>query len=489
MVTTYDHPTAPNQDGELGRCLKSLEKVEGLGLVVILVSADVSLEMQAAEKVQAIAAEHPGVTTLVIGAAELALIEQRMAQQNIEPLTKEIGLQGYGAIRNLGLLVANVLGFDAVVFLDDDEVIDDPKFLQKAMYGLGKLTRQGVPIVAKTGYYINEKGSYLSKWEDKWYNHFWQQGRAFNEWISAAMKGPRLSRSNHVCGGCLAIHKEAFRRLAFDPWITRGEDLDYMLDLRMYGSDIWFDNQWVLRHLPPRTNSEGTRFRQDIFRWLYEYRKLEYSRALIDLQQVKPASLEPYPGPFLEPGLLRRIRITAWLRSFARDDKRAYRLAAKAATGAAQAYAEANCAKYFEFQYVWPEAMNRLESDQILSEALVRSSLLRAQDVAAAKAEADAAAAALDAQQAARQAQAAQVAARQEQVAAQAEAAQNADAAAVQAAAAQAVPSAAPVAATQAAQAPAAAQPAAGAPDPGMVIPQRSIDPGMTTQIRLDMAD
>ena len=139
-----------------------------------------------------------------------------------------------------------------------------------------------------------------------------------------------------------------------------------------------------MRHLPPRTASEGTRFRQDIFRWLYEYRKLEYSRALIDLQQVKPASLEPYPGPFLEPGLLRRIRLTAWMRSFGRPDKKAYRLAAKAATGAASAYAEANCAKYFEFQYVWPEAMNRLESDQLLSEALVRSAMLRAQDVAAA---------------------------------------------------------------------------------------------------------
>ena len=126
VVSTYDHPTAPNQEGELGRCLESLAKVEGLGLVVILVSADVSLEVQAAEKVQAIANRHSDVTTLVIGAAELALIEQRMAQQNIERLSKEIGLQGYGAIRNLGLLVANVLGFDAVVFLDDDEVIDYP---------------------------------------------------------------------------------------------------------------------------------------------------------------------------------------------------------------------------------------------------------------------------------------------------------------------------------------------------------------------------
>ena len=195
VVSTYDHPTAPNQEGELGRCLESLAKVEGLGLVVILVSADVSLEVQAAEKVQAIANRHSDVTTLVIGAAELALIEQRMAQQNIERLSKEIGLQGYGAIRNLGLLVANVLGFDAVVFLDDDEVIDDPKFLEKAMYGLGKLTRQGVPIVAKTGYYLNDQDSYLSKWEDKWYNRFWQQGRAFNEWITKAMRGACRART------------------------------------------------------------------------------------------------------------------------------------------------------------------------------------------------------------------------------------------------------------------------------------------------------
>lgn len=375
VIANYDHTTGITQAGELGRCLKSLEGVEGVGLVVVLVAAEAGLENQAAEKVRAVAANHPALNVLVIGAAELALVRQRMEQLNIGQLKTEIGLKGYGAVRNLGLVIANALGFDAVVFLDDDEVIDAPDFLKTAMYGLGKLTRKGIPILAKTGYYLNDQGSYLSKWEDAWYNRFWQQGGAFNEWISSAMRGPRLSRSNHVCGGCLAIHKEAFRRLAFDPWITRGEDLDYMLNLRMYGSDIWFDNRWVLRHLPPKTQSEGDRFRQDIFRWIYEYRKLEYSRALIDLQQVKPQSLEPYPGPFLEAGLTRRIRLTAFLRSFGRPDKRAYRRAAKAATGEASTYAEENCAKYFEFQYVWPEAMARLDSDQMLAAALVQSCL------------------------------------------------------------------------------------------------------------------
>lgn len=377
IVGNYDHTTAITQAGELGRCLGSLEKVDDLGLVIILVAAEAGLEHQAAEKVRNIAAEHAGLNILVIGTAELALVRQRMEQLNIGELKTEIGLMGYSAVRNLGLVVANTLGFDAVVFLDDDEVVDDPAFLHHAMYGLGKLTKKGIPILAKTGYYLNDEGSFLSKQEDAWYNRFWQQGSAFNEWISHAMSGPRLSRSNHVCGGCLAIHKEAFKRLAFDPWITRGEDLDYMLNLRMYGSDIWFDNHWVLHHLPPKTVSEGDRFRQDIFRWIYEYRKLEYSRALIDLQQVKPQSLEPYPGPFLKPGLTRRIRLTALLRSFGRPDKRAYRRAAKAAAGEASKYAEENCGNYFGFQYVWPEAMARLDSDKMLTTALVRSCLMR----------------------------------------------------------------------------------------------------------------
>ncbi len=376
IVGNYDHTTNINDEGELDRCLASLECVENLGLVILLVAADRSLEAEALAKVRKTAAAHRQLSTLVIGSTELALVRQRMEQLGITNVNQQIGLRGYGAVRNLGLVIANTLGFDAVIFLDDDEVIDDPDFMRKAAYGLGKLTKKGVPILAKTGYYINDQGSYYSKWEDRWYNRFWQQGSAFNDWIRHAMAGPRLSRSNHVCGGCLAIHKEAFRRLAFDPWIPRGEDLDYMLDLRMYGSDIWFDNQWQLRHLPPKTKHEGARFRQDIFRWLYEHAKLEYSYSLIDLLRITPQSLKPYPGPFLERGLSRRIAITAFLRSLVRPDKKAYRRAAKEALGEARRYAEQNCANYFEFQRTWPQIMERMDSDRMLTTALVQSALL-----------------------------------------------------------------------------------------------------------------
>ncbi len=373
----YDHPTPMDEKSLLDRCLESLQQVKDLGQVIVLVAVEGGVEKEAARKVQTIVNRYPGMHTLVIAQEEATLIQQRLSQLGFGDVSDAIGLSGYSAVRNLGLVVAHVLGFDSVVFIDDDEVIEDRDFLRKAMYGLGKLTKKGIPILAKSGFYFNSEGTYFSKSQNRWYNHYWQQGRAFNNWITKAMAGPRLSRSNHVCGGCLALHRETYRRLSFDPWIMRGEDLDYLLNLRMYGSDIWFDNQWSLTHLPPKERHEGHRFYRDIFRWLYEYYKIEFSRAQIDLLQIKPSSLMPYPGPFLEPGITKRIKRTAFLRSLVRPDKRAYRAGAKVATGEATEYAQANCMKYFEFQYTWGDIMARMENDGGLRQALVQAAVAR----------------------------------------------------------------------------------------------------------------
>lgn len=380
-VDSYDHPTSPGRADELARCLESLRHVQDVGVIVVLVSAQKRILRSAVETVEATVNRYPDLNILVVSESENQLIHQRLEQLGAGHLEKEIGLVGYAAIRNLGLVVANVLGFDSIIFLDDDEIVDDPEFMHKAVYGLGKLTKSGVPILAKTGFYYNRKGKYTSMSQNHWYNHFWEQGKAFNEWIEHAMRGPRLSRSNHVCGGCLALHAEAFRRLAFDPWIPRGEDLDYMLNLRMYGSTIWFDNKWSLVHMPPETADEGERFLRDIYRWIYEFRKMEFSRTQIDLLQITPSMLEPYPGPFLRPGIVQRARITALLRALARSQKRSYFTAARQSSHDASAYAEQNCSRYFEFQFIWPEMMQRSRGDRILSAALLESMRLRRRDL------------------------------------------------------------------------------------------------------------
>lgn len=368
----YDHPTPLDAPGTLERCLESLQKVQGLGQIIITVSHN-----EVVEKVKGIVDRFPQMHTLVISESEAAIVQQRLEQLGFGDTADKIGVHGYSAVRNLGLVISNILGFDSVVFLDDDEVVEGPEFLIKAMYGLGKLTRREIPILAKSGYYLNAKGSFLSMSQNKWYNHYWQQGSAFNNWITKAMSGPRLSRSNHVCGGCLSLHKQAYMRVPFDPWIPRGEDLDYLINLRMYGSDVWFDNQWYLVHLPPQERHEGHRFRKDIFRWIYEYYKIEFSQSQIDLLQIKPSSLEPYPGPFLERGLEKRIKRTALLRSLARPDRAAYRKAAHVATNEAIEYAQKYCDRYFEFQRIWMQIMAQTENDKVLQQALIEAALVR----------------------------------------------------------------------------------------------------------------
>ena len=155
VTTTYDHTTSMSASGELPRCLESLRCVRGLGHIIVLVIAEPAIENKAASKIRAVAEQFPDLNIAVVGAPEMALVRQRMEQLNIG-LRNEVGLAGYGAMRNLGLLLAGALDFDSVVFIDDDVVIDDPAFLEKAMYGLGKLTRSGVPILAKSGFYLNK---------------------------------------------------------------------------------------------------------------------------------------------------------------------------------------------------------------------------------------------------------------------------------------------------------------------------------------------
>lgn len=94
----------------------------------------------------------------------------------------------------------------------------------------------------------------------------------------------------------MALHARAFTRVAFDPFITRGEDLDYLFNMRMFGYDVWFDNEWTVRHLPPESEKRSPRFMQDVYRWYYERAKLTFAAHQKELIPVTAASLMPYPA-------------------------------------------------------------------------------------------------------------------------------------------------------------------------------------------------
>ncbi len=357
----YDHATPIDAaHAELEDCVASLEQVAGLGTVVVLVVAPPAVEERAVHRVHDICARH-NLPDVVIVDSFKALGITDMFQDEVNEVGGEpVGLRGYGAIRNMGLIACCALGCDVAVFLDDDEVVLDPDFLTTAVYGLGAQPRQGMPVVAKSGYFLDRRNSALAdRRKVRYCDKHWAKRAEFNEWMTQALAGPRISRSNTLCGGCFAVHAEAFTRVAFDPWITRGEDMDYLFNLKLYGMDVWFDNRWRVRHTPPRIKDTAFRFLQDVYRWTYERRKIEVCNGNIDLHKIAPEQLMPYPGPWISSELPARIRKTSLLRALMTHEKGAYFKIYRRGRKDAVAYAEDNCTKYLNFQAHWPVIASR----------------------------------------------------------------------------------------------------------------------------------
>jgi len=372
-VGIYDHATPISKPlPELETCLHSLEQVRGVLRVIVLVVAPPAFAESARARVNGICRLHPDLNPLIIGRAEAQQVVKAIDRVAPGLEGEPCSLRGYGAIRNMGLAVAAALGHDVVVFLDDDEVAVSEDFLIDAVYAIGLETRQGLPIQAKSGYYLDREDSpYASVAKPRWCDRWWTKREEFNEWMHRALTGTRISRSNYVCGGCFAIGAEAFCSVAFDPLITRGEDLDYLFNLRMYGFDVWFDNQWCVKHLPPKVPSHAARYLQNVYRWNYEVKKLEASRDIISLRHVTPESLRPYPASWIEPRTLRkRIARTTLARLIAGPERREYLELLLHGRGEAERWAASVARDYFAFQTYWPRIMASLWEDRALERTL-----------------------------------------------------------------------------------------------------------------------
>jgi hypothetical protein len=368
-VAVYDHPTPVNElEPALVPCLQSLRHVRGLGRVVVVVAVtDDSVAHEAEDRVRDIVDEFPDIDGFVFGPAELGSLHRRLEQLEFADMIEGVTLTGYGAVRNAGLIAAAVLGHDAVVFLDDDEVVLDPDFLEKALYGLGAKLQDGTPLLAKTGYYVDDQGRWQRHDEPHWTDMFWRQKDAYNAALHIVMKPPRIQRARIAFGGIMALHRDMYSSVSFDPWVTRGEDIDYVINVRMHGGDVFIDDEWKALHLPPEPVSEALRFRQDVYRFVYEHRKIEFAKSQVDLRQVTPKSMMPYPGEFIDSSVGWRAFVTGMLRAVGRPEKGRYFNAALHSVREASDFAREHCQHYFEFQRRWPIMMERLWDDVALS--------------------------------------------------------------------------------------------------------------------------
>jgi hypothetical protein len=133
------------------------------------------------------------------------------------------------------------------------------------------------------------------------------------------------------------------------------------------GGDIYIDDEWVIRHNSPQTGrSDAERFRQNIYRFIYEHRKIEFAKSQVDLAQVTAQSLMPYPGSRISATIPLQAFATGVLRTISGPDRTEYWKAALDSLGRANKYARKNCNNYFELQRLWPAALAVLAEDAAL---------------------------------------------------------------------------------------------------------------------------
>jgi len=291
--------------------------------------------------------------------SDLAILRERLAQLGFQ--REMVGLRGYGNVRNLQLIVAQTMGTEVVVGLDDDEVVADRDYLKKAVEFAGK-TWNGKSVDGAAGFYLDSQGhskvcEQSGGTEPK--NVFLRKAAIMNAATEAIEKKPgRLVETNFVYGGNMVIHRRMFAKIPFDPYIPRGEDIDYLINGRLRGYRFFFDKELAIVHLPPPA---GSHLQENIVRFVYEREKLKMARQEPGLEEVLPESLDPYPGAFLCEDLEEQ----------AGEILRERGLPEEIVEEAAQ-FARKMVPRYFEFHNVWPHLMESIRDDSMLQETIIQ---------------------------------------------------------------------------------------------------------------------
>ena len=246
--------------------------------------------------------------TFLFSSHHLKTLRRYLDQRGFRKFSSLTGLKGYSKIRNTGLLLAQMISMDAVIFIDNDEVIEGPNFLRIACEYLGE-TWNGKAVDGKGGFYLNPDGTIFLPPQRVWWRYLWNKTKWMNRvWGKILSSKERLVPSSMLLGGNLVLHRNLFRSVPFDPCIPRGEDTDYLINASELGFCLLFDKELRIKHLhPERTNIYFLEeLRGDIERFLYEREKMKAGLKI---------DLDPYPGYFLKWSLYPKAILTSMLLS------------------------------------------------------------------------------------------------------------------------------------------------------------------------------
>ncbi len=313
----YDHPTPIDQEGTLERALKSFEKLVKKDFNIVIIGVATNQEFQEAcqEKLRKITKKAYLKSPIkLFSYLEAEILREKLKERGHENLVQLVSLQGYSNVRNACLISAILADSDITVFFDDDEIISDPKYMLKARQFMGE-EFAGQIVTAKAGYYIRpESDTYKIPPQHDWIWAEWDGATAMNKAFEIIAEQPRLKPTPFAFGGNMVLHRTLINKVAFDPNIRRGEDIDYLVNAKMFGHDFLLDSELHIKHLPPKSRNPCWQgFCENIYRFVYSREKLLAQKPRKNLRKVEIEELDPYPGAFLKDDLLDKIYKTSVL--------------------------------------------------------------------------------------------------------------------------------------------------------------------------------
>jgi len=360
VEVVYDHPTPLDGDSTLPRLLESLTALDGpeFGVLVLTAVTHPELEKAAVERVASLIAPFRAHYPIIQATkADAASIRQRHPD-----LADHVQMRSYASVRNLQLLLPHALGAEVIVALDDDEVIA-PDYLQTALHFVGR-EHGGERVLGLAGFYLDAEGEVMVPEHSRTGNIFLDKPAVMNEGTRALQAAPdRLVPTPVVFGGNMVFHRDLFTRVGFDPGITRGEDIDYLVNARLIGFNFWLDKELVITHLPPEAYGvlPYAKLAQDVYRFIYEREKLRLAGA-------DPAQFDPYPGRFLRDDV--EAQALAALQTKATPEATARFGPPETIIAQAQRHAVESAPRYFKFAARWPDLMQVVGQDVELRERL-----------------------------------------------------------------------------------------------------------------------
>jgi glycosyltransferase involved in cell wall biosynthesis len=355
----------PNSEGLLlaRRAIESLNILEDQDFTLIL---PVALDMDGEEEGGLVEAERilreemrrfsDGRRILIFSSYHLSRLRRYLDQRDFKDFYSLIDLKGFSKIRNTGLLLTQALSLDVAIFIDSDEIVEDPCYLNVACEFLNERWN-GKLLSGKGGFYLNPDGGILLPPQRLWWRLLWDKTKRMNQaWEKILSSKDRLVPTPMVLGGNLILHRRLFRKVPFDPYIPRGEDTDYLINASKLGFCLLFDKALRIKHLyPERTEVYfQEELRWDIERFLYERKKMRVGFKI---------NLDPYPGYFLRWTLYPKAFLTSLLLGFDYLWKKEWKRAKGCVANTSLFFQKRNerWLKYLKFKTDWERVMGEIQ--------------------------------------------------------------------------------------------------------------------------------